>query len=99
MMIYTDVSSKIEHGMTLDTLLNVEGLAIPGETYGGYPALRMFGMGIALNPDTGEEFDYIPSASTPNEVPDFSAAPNTTVTATIEQVDLIYYTPNPRYTV
>lgn len=98
-LIYSDGSAMMDSGMPLDTLLNVEGLAIPGETYGGYPALRMFGMGIALNPDTGEEFDYIPSASTPNEVPDFSAAPNTTVTATIEQVDLIYYTPNPRYTV
>ncbi len=31
----------------------VESLAIPGETYAGYPALRVFNSGLATNPKDG----------------------------------------------
>lgn len=96
-LINSNGSTMIDNGLPQDTLIFVEGLTIPDEMYAGYSALRMFGMGMALNPDTGEEFEYLPSAGAPNEIPDFAAAPNTTITATITQIELVYYIPDPRY--
>jgi len=75
--------------------VTLEALLIPGETFEGYPALRFFGGGLSQNPTTGEPFEYVLNADQPietDEMPQFGA-----YTATIENVDLVYYTPNLRY--
>lgn len=84
-------------GMPEDTLIYIEGLTIPEDTFAGYPVIRFFGTGIVANPITGEESEYVLSANEPRVIPDNAFAPNTTISATIESVDLVYYTRDPRY--
>lgn len=84
-------------GLPHNELIFVEGLAIPNESYGGYPALRIFGTGMATDPVTGERIEFTSTSSEPQVIPDNPAAPNTTISATLEQVELVYYTPDPRF--
>jgi len=80
----------------------VESLAIPDETLGGYPALRVYSSGMAISPKNGQPVDIPITANQPFVVddtnqPDISnyVQPN----LTIESVELIYFVSNPYYQV
>jgi LysM repeat protein len=88
------------------TILGAEGdpvimqtLAIPGESFGGYPALRVFDAAMAVNPKDGQPVEFTGSADKPNII-DESVQPNVQnyvpPALTIESVELVYYVPNPR---
>jgi LysM repeat protein len=75
----------------------IEALVIPGETFGGYPGLRMYGASIAINPKNGQPADM---QTTADRIPTYdepSPSESQPPTATIEQVELVYYTHDPRY--
>jgi hypothetical protein len=76
----------------------LEALAIPGENFGGYPTLYVFGAGMAVN-ENNQQLGMAITANEPYEV-DEMASPGTFVgpTATIEKVELVCYIPNSRYT-
>jgi hypothetical protein len=84
-------------GMPHDELFYIEGYTIPNETFGEYPMLRMFGTGMVNNPDTGEEMEYLVTSDQPQVMADNPSASNTTISATLERVELVYYTPDPRF--
>ena len=76
-----------------------EALILPGESFGGYPAVRVYSLALAINPKNGQPMDMQVGADQPfvidGPVPgDQLAAPPT---ATIEKVELVYYTPDTRY--
>ena len=80
-----------------DNLL-VEALVIPNETFGGYPTLRTFGFILAVDPVSGIANEISIMADQPYIMQEeFSPENNIPPTATIEKVELIYYTPDPRY--
>ncbi len=70
----------------------VEALAIPGETYMGYPALRIFSAAMAINPKTGNPSELTITADQPQVIEDQPIADFEVPTLTIESVQLIYYT-------
>jgi hypothetical protein len=84
-------------GMPHDEFFYIEGYAIPNETFSEYPMLRMFGTGMVNNPVTGEEMEYLVTSDQPQVMPDNPSASNTTISATLERVELVYYTPDPRF--
>lgn len=84
-------------GMPHDELIYIEGYSIPNETIGSYPVIRIFGSGMVTNPVTGEEMEYSVTADQPLVIPDNPSAPNTTISAALERVDLVYFTPDPRF--
>lgn len=76
--------------------LYIEGYRIPGETYAGYPAIRSFGGGMAgqdgsTTSDITADDPYIYDESLEG-----ASANADILTATIESVKLVYYTPDPR---
>ena len=73
----------------------VEVLVIPNETFGGYPALRLFGGSLAIDPVSGQPFEYTMFAAEPNVLPEMTQQSD--YIQTIEKVELVYYTPNQRY--
>jgi LysM repeat protein len=75
-----------------------EALLIPDETFGGYPIMRIFSMGLATNPKNGESTEMEITAEEP-QVIDASLDPQTYTPpdSTIEVVELVYYVPDPRY--
>ena len=87
------------------SLLGVEGdpvilesLAIPGETFAGYPALRIFSGGMAVNPKNAQAAERIITADQPFILDEFPPDENIAYpTITIETVELVYYTSDPRY--
>jgi hypothetical protein len=75
-------------------------LIVPGETFGGYPAMHMFNSGLATSPKAEENATIMLGNDQPllmNEPS--SSAGYTPPTATIEGVELVYYMPDPRYAV
>ena len=74
-------------------------LAIPGETFGGYPALRVFDGTVAVNPKDGQPVEFTGSADKFNIV-DESVQPGmenyVPPELTIESVELVYYVPDQR---
>jgi hypothetical protein len=76
----------------------VEALAIPEETYAGYPALRVFSSQMAINPKTGQPTELTITANQPfvttGPVETVSSSPPT---AAIEKVELVYFVSDPRY--
>jgi hypothetical protein len=88
------------------TILGTEGdpvimqtLAIPGESFGGYPALRVFDGAMAVNPKDGQPIEFTGSADKFNIV-DESVQPGlenyVPPELTIESAELVYYVPDPR---
>jgi LysM repeat protein len=75
----------------------VEALVIPGETYAGHPAIRVFSSAMAVNPKNGLPANMPITADQPYTVegslPEVSSAP----TAAIEKVELVYFITDPRY--
>ena len=75
----------------------VEALILPDETYGGYPAMRVFSSTLAVD-ENGQPVELTVTADQPyvgdESVPlDQSLIP----TATIEKVELVYYMPDPHF--
>jgi LysM repeat protein len=70
--------------------VNIEALQVPGETYAGYPALRVFNVGLAVDPNTGEPIelyrltDHIEVLPDPYGNADQYIQPN----VTIEKIEL-----------
>ena len=97
MLIYGKPDSMTILGSEGDEVV-LESLAMPGETFGGYPTLYVFGAGMAVNKND----QPLGMAITANEpyVVDELPSPGTFVlpTATIEKVELVYYIPESRYT-
>ncbi len=76
----------------------VEALAIPDETFGGYPVLRIFGISMAVNPKNGQAQEMQVTADQPYVIDEPQTPENYTApTATIEKVELVYYITDPRY--
>lgn len=92
---FPDITMPGEEGS--DVILQT--LAIPGESFGGYPALRVFDGTMAVNPKDGQPVQFTGSADQPNIV-DESVQPGlenyVPPTLTIENVTLVYYVPDPR---
>ena len=91
-----DIGSSVM-GTPVDTVLH-EALAIPDETFGGYPTIRIFSSGLATSPKNGQETELTITADQPNVV-DVEQDPQTYVppALTIEKVELVYYVPDPTY--
>jgi len=79
-------------------LVEIEVLIIPGETLGGYPAMRSFSAGLAVNPKNGQKNEQAITADQPNTYtengPGIEAPPPT---LTIESIELVFFTSDPRY--
>jgi len=75
----------------------LEALIIPGETIGGYPALRVFSGGLAFDPQTGQPLELQISSDQIYTVDLAVEGEFTPTTAAIERVELVYYMPDPRY--
>ena len=78
----------------------MEALLLPDERIAGYPVLQVVSASMAINPKSGEPVEMEVTANKPyiiNETqhPEMLAEP----TATIESVELVYFTPNQRYSV
>jgi hypothetical protein len=75
--------------------VSVEGLLVPCELFSGLPVLRTFGMSMVTE---GQAVDMTSYASQPNvsmeQTGNVNAEPPT---VTIDSIQLVYYTANPRY--
>ena len=86
-------------GLENDEIL-MEVLIVPGETFGGYPAMRVFNASMAINPKNGQpqdmqvSSDQVQVIEEPQNPEEFSVS-----VPTIEKVELVYYTSDPRYKV
>ena len=78
-------------------LVELEALIYPDEVFAGYPAMRVFAGGVVTNPKTGQPDDMKITADQPNTMPEPVPASGPVPTLTIDGIDLVYYTPNPRY--
>jgi hypothetical protein len=73
--------------------VQIEALQVPGETYAGYPAIRVFSMAPTVDPNTGEPVelyrrtDHIEVVPDPYGNADQYNPPN----LTIDKVDLVYF--------
>ncbi len=78
----------------------VEALFIPDETLGDYPAMRAFSIGQGVDPKTGQVTELTVTSDQPpviDEPPADIGKDNALVYLVIERVELVYYTPDPRY--
>jgi len=77
----------------------LETLAIPGEMFGGYPALQVFSSSLAVNPGDGQPLeltitaDQIDTVDEPIEWTDPYIPP----ALVIEKIELMYYITNPHW--
>ncbi len=70
----------------------IEGLAIPNETFGGFPTLRIFN----VSPDTGESSNIKVTADQPNIVAGQMVNQQASPDITIEKAELVYFVVDPR---
>lgn len=75
----------------------VEGLSIPGESRGGYPALRIFGGMPAIDPSTGLHVNLPQTADQPIVVDARPGSIDDMPTATVERIELIEFSSDMRY--
>ncbi|MFT3896069.1 MAG: LysM peptidoglycan-binding domain-containing protein [Anaerolineales bacterium] len=75
----------------------IEGLLIPEEVYAGYPVIRMFNIGPAIDPTTGKAMELPLTADRIEVLPDpYGNADNyTQPDMVIDSVELIYYVNSP----
>jgi LysM repeat protein len=97
----------LQDGTTGPALIGTEGdevqlecIAIPGETYTGYPALRVFGGLLAIDPKTGLHITLPVSMDKPVvlDMPDIGKT-SPPEGAIIEEVELQHFVSDPRYAV
>jgi len=99
---YTSYGEPDSHGIigNLGDQVVMEVLAIPDETFGGYPVLRIFSASMAVSPKNGQPQEMQITSDQPYVMDE---PPNPTdyeiPTATIEEVELAYYVKDPRYVV
>jgi len=78
----------------------VEALAIPDETFSGYPTIRTFNFSMATNPKSGQPQEMEVMADQPQVIDETQISNEFSIPVpTIEKVELVYYTSDPRYTV
>jgi len=75
----------------------LEALIIPGEAFGGYPALRLFSASPAINTKTSQPLELSVTADQIYTVDEASEDEFIQPTAAIERIELVYYMPEPRY--
>ncbi|HET6822837.1 MAG TPA: LysM peptidoglycan-binding domain-containing protein [Anaerolineales bacterium] len=76
----------------------LETLAVPGETFGGYPTIHVFSAAMAVNPKDGQPNEITIEADRPIFFNEQGTPQNiTSPSLTIEKVELVYYIPDPRY--
>ncbi len=75
----------------------IEALTIPGETFGGYPVVRIYSASMAVNPKNGEAAELQISAGQVYVVDEALEGEYVPPTLTIQRIQLIYYMPDPRY--
>jgi len=86
-------------GLPGDQIL-VEALAIPDETFGGYPTVRTFNFSMATNPKNGQPQEMEVMANQPQVIDETLISNDFSVPVpTIEKAELVYYTSDPRYVV
>lgn len=73
-----------------------EVLIIPDETFGGYPAMRVFGSSLSINPD-GSQYTPDLTAGTPYVIPVNPEVDFAPPSLTIESIELVYFTNDIRY--
>jgi len=83
----------------LDDVILIEALAIPDETFGSYPVVRMFSATTATNSKDGKEAELSVSADQIYIVELAAEGEYTPPTMSIERIELVYYMPDPRYQV
>ena len=91
-----------EHGIigTPGDQILVEALIIPDETFGDYPTLRVFSASMAINPKSGQSQEMEVMANQPQVIDETLISNDFSVPVpTIEKVELVYYTSDPRYAV
>ncbi|MBN1449659.1 MAG: LysM peptidoglycan-binding domain-containing protein [Anaerolineales bacterium] len=99
---FTSYGEPDSHGIVgnLGDQVLLEVLAIPDETFGGYPVLRIFSASMAVSPKNGQPQEMQITSDQPYVMDE---PPNPTdyeiPTATIEEVELAYYFKDPRYVV
>lgn len=78
--------------------INIEALIIPGETYEGMPALRLFSISPATDPNTGKPVELEPFASIIQSSPDPFGNSDTYVQPDfiVDSVRLEYYVTDPK---
>ncbi|GAB4456780.1 MAG: hypothetical protein OHK0041_21640 [Anaerolineales bacterium] len=82
----------------LDDEVMIEALLVPGETFGSYPAARIFSAATTgINPKTGQEAEPLSVTADQIYTVDLASDEYTPPTMTIERVELVYYMPDPRY--
>lgn len=75
-----------------DKRVAVEGLALPGETFAGYSVVK----DLTMLPSSDDREQYQPSSAVPPVIPE--EIPSTEAKlATIEKIELIYYTEDPQH--
>jgi LysM repeat protein len=87
------------------TILGVEGgevileaLAMPGETFGDYPTLYVFSAAMAISPKNNQPTEMTIRANQPYMVDEMPNNQQLDLSsATIKEVELVYYIPDPRY--
>ena len=80
--------------------IQVEALVSPDETIAGYPSIQVFGASLAINPKNGQPIEMQITADQPSVIneADYPGV-SSEITATVESVELVYFTPNQRYNV
>jgi hypothetical protein len=78
-------------------LVQLEVLAVPDETFGGYPTVRIFSAGLVDNPKNGATMPAQIMADKPHIMPETVQTSDTSPTLTIDTIELVYYTVNPGY--
>ncbi|MBV6395632.1 MAG: hypothetical protein HFACDABA_01210 [Anaerolineales bacterium] len=81
----------------LDDEILIEALIVPDETFGSYPALRIFSAATATNPKNGEAQEMQISADQVYIVDEAAEGEQAPPSMIIERVELVYYMPDPRY--
>jgi hypothetical protein len=91
---YQDISYKGD----FPDEINIEALIIPGETYEGMPALRLFSMAPTKDPNTGQPIELKPFAGTVQSSPDPFGNSDTYVQPDfiVDSIQLEYYVPDPK---
>jgi hypothetical protein len=77
--------------------LLIEALIVPDLALGGYPTMCVYGTVMAINPKNGLPMELTLTANQPNVIDESIPSPMNPPTASIEKVELAYFTPDKRY--
>ncbi len=81
----------------VDEMVLIEALIVPDLTLGGYPTVCIYNTNMAVNPTNGEEMEMTITADQIYEADETLLSPSEPPTASIEKVELTYFTPDMRY--